>query len=62
MSSWPPFFVALASSARRMSPAHVPQVGFRDFLHDELITAQYTYTYTPSHQFIFIYKTDCGLT
>ena len=27
MSSWPPFFVAFASSERRMRPAHVPHVG-----------------------------------
>lgn len=31
MRAWPPFLVeeALASSARRMAPAQVPQVGFR---------------------------------
>lgn len=28
MSSWPPCLVRFADSARRISPAHVPHVGF----------------------------------
>lgn len=36
MSSWPPCLVRFADSARRISPAHVPHVGFLRTLEAEV--------------------------
>lgn len=49
ISSCPPFFVLLADSASKMSPAHVPHVGLRSTLHTQCIRSnrygltQFTY-------------------
>lgn len=49
MSSWPPFLVALACSARRMSPAQVPQVGLREDLEGEFRQSTLLFCFLACH-------------